>query len=164
MNVPGRVLVIGFGSVSRCTLPLLFRHVPLPPDRYTVIDFLGGGENARWVEKHRGRFIQQRITKGNYAHVLAEHVGAGDLVVDLAWNLETATLLDWCHAHGVRYVNASVELWEDPHVGLGAGPPVARTLYARQMALRAMFSRWGVTAAPRLCSTTAPIPAWCRTL
>jgi len=35
----GRVLVIGLGSVARCTIPLLFTELPVHPTRYTVIDF-----------------------------------------------------------------------------------------------------------------------------
>lgn len=140
--IPGRVLVIGLGSVARCTLPLLFRHIPLDPRNYTVIDFSDPGDDVRWVKDQGAQFLQQRITKDNYARIFAEHVGPGDLIVDLAWNLETAALLDWCHSNGVRYVNASVELW-DPYAGFGTEPPVQRTLYSRQMALRDMYARWG---------------------
>ena len=45
----GRILVIGLGSVSRCTLPLLFEHIPAERSQYTVLDFGDVEEHARWV-------------------------------------------------------------------------------------------------------------------
>src|SRR5438105_220057 len=104
----GRILVIGLGAVSRCTLPLLFEHVPAEPSQYTVIDFGDVAENARWVQERGAAFAAETIAPGNYAEVLGRHVGPGDVIVDLAWNLGTAELLEWCRAHDVRYVNASL--------------------------------------------------------
>ena len=34
----GRILFIGYGSVARCTLPLIERHFDMPLSRVTVID------------------------------------------------------------------------------------------------------------------------------
>ena len=34
----GRILFIGYGSVTRCTLPLIERHFDMPLSRVTVID------------------------------------------------------------------------------------------------------------------------------
>src|SRR5438874_3916081 len=103
----GRILVIGLGAVSRCTLLLLFEHVPSPPSQYTVIDFADVGEHARWVREQGATFAKERIEEANYGEVLGRHVGPGDLILDLAWNLGTADLLEWCRAQDVRYVNAS---------------------------------------------------------
>jgi homospermidine synthase len=48
-------------------------------------------------------------------------VGDGDLLLDLAWNIDNPTVLQWCRDHGVRYLNTSVEVW-DPYDDL-ARPP-----------------------------------------
>src|ERR1700760_2819968 len=118
MSLPGRVLVIGLGGVSRCTLPLLFEHLGVSPDRFTVLDF--GGVDPSDVEllKARGAgFVVDRITPENYGQVLGAHVGAGDMIIDLAWNIDTCDVLEWCRSAGVRYVNASLEVW-DPYAGI----------------------------------------------
>jgi homospermidine synthase len=147
VSFDGRILVIGLGGVSRCTLPLLFEHVAAPPSAYTVIDFADVGDDARWVEAHGATFVSAQVTLQNYRELLGRYVGPGDLIVDLAWNIGTADILDWCHHNGVRYTNASVELW-DPYAGFGSEPPRDRTLYARHMALREMFGRWGGNHGP----------------
>jgi len=138
----GRILVIGLGAVSRCTLPLLFEHVPARRAQYTVIDFGGVEEHARWVREQGAAFAADRIERASYGDVLGRYVGPGDLIVDLAWNTGTADILEWCRAHDVRYVNASLEVW-DPYEGMGSSHPTERTLYARHMNLRDRFARWG---------------------
>ncbi|HEY2772358.1 MAG TPA: saccharopine dehydrogenase C-terminal domain-containing protein [Solirubrobacteraceae bacterium] len=148
MSLPGRVLVVGLGGVSRCTLPLLFEHLGVPADRFTVLDF--GGVDPSDVEllKARGAsFVIDRITPENYGQVLGAHVGAGDMIIDLAWNIDTCDVLEWCRPAGVRYVNASLEVW-DPYAGIGSEAPRDRTLYARQMRLRDMIEAWGDNAGP----------------
>ena len=35
----GRILMLGCGSVGQCTLPLIRRHVDMPANRITVMDF-----------------------------------------------------------------------------------------------------------------------------
>ncbi|HEX3539326.1 MAG TPA: saccharopine dehydrogenase C-terminal domain-containing protein [Acidimicrobiales bacterium] len=147
MPFPGHILVIGLGSVSRCTLPLLFAHVDADPSQYTVIDFAQVPDDARWVRDQGAAFVADRVTEDNYATLLGDYVGAGDVIVDLAWNIGTADILDWCRSRGVRYVNASLELW-DPYAGIGTEAPTERTLYARHMALRDMIARWGDNRGP----------------
>lgn len=141
------VLVIGLGAVSRCTLPLLFDNLGVPPERYRVIDFAGSPDDIAFVEASGASFSSERITPENLGAVLGRHVGAGDLVIDLAWNIGTADILQWCRDHGVLYMNASVELW-DPYDGATTSRPVERTLYARQMELRRMIDGWGRDRSP----------------
>jgi homospermidine synthase len=143
----GRFLVIGLGSVSRCTLPLLFDHIDAPPDRYTVIDFADVPDDARWVQDHGAAFVAGRVTQDNYAELLGRHVGPGDVIIDLAWNIGTADILEWCRGHDVRYVNASLEVW-DPYAGFGREPPADRTLYARHMNVRKLIAAWGDNRGP----------------
>ena len=62
------------------------------------------------------RFVHRRITRENLGAELAKHLSPGDLLVDLAWNIDCCEILQWCHDHGVLYVNTSVEVW-DPYAG-----------------------------------------------
>ncbi|MGD0295648.1 MAG: hypothetical protein ABSE86_00945 [Bryobacteraceae bacterium] len=36
---PNRVLLVGFGAVARCTLPILIKHFSIDPRRVTTIDY-----------------------------------------------------------------------------------------------------------------------------
>ena len=84
----------------------------------------------------------ERITPENYSVVLKKYVGRGDLIIDLAWNIETIVMLQWCRDNEVLYINTSVEEW-DPYKDKERKDPTKYTLYARQMEIREMIRQWG---------------------
>jgi homospermidine synthase len=138
----GRVLLLGCGSVSRCLQPLLLRHLDLAsPDRLTIMDFEDLRERIPETLAAGVRYVQERITPESMDRLLSEHLGAGDLLIDLAWNIDCGEIVQWCHDHGVLYVNTSVELW-DPYTEAPSEPPPERTLYVRHMALRKRTAGW----------------------
>ena len=137
---PNRVLFLGFGAVARCTLPILLDHVKIDPKRITILDFEQLDAVVKpWVEKGM-TYVRDRVTRENMGSLLGKYVSAGDLLIDLAWNIDACEIIQWCHDRGVLYVNTSVELW-DPYAG-GAKHPTERTLYWRHMNLRRMISKW----------------------
>jgi len=146
MKFNGRILVIGLGGVSRCTLPLLFKHLDVPKNKYTVMDFAEVEADARWVREQGATFVKDRIERHNYAETLSRYAGKGDLIVDLAWNIGCDDILQWCHDHEVLYINTSVELW-DPYENMAGARPADRTLYVRHMAMRRMMAQWKQTGA-----------------
>jgi homospermidine synthase len=136
----GRLLIVGCGSVAQCALPLLLRHV-MAPSQITVMDFVDNRHRIS-AEIERGvTYVVDRIEPHNLGEVLARHVGSGDIVLDLAWNIDANEILQWCHDHGVRYMNTSVELWE-PYANADALDPRERSLYVRHMSMRSMMATW----------------------
>jgi homospermidine synthase len=136
-----RILIVGYGAVSRCTLPILVKHIKVPFENITVMDFEEKSkELAPWIKKGI-RYVRKRIAPANMAVVLARYLKTGDLLIDLAWNIDCCDILQWCHDRGVLYVNTSVELW-DPYAGAPDKTPQERTLYWRQMNIRRMISKW----------------------
>ena len=138
---PGRVLVLGCGSVAQCTVPLLVRDLAIPPASITIVDFADNRERVAEQLAMGVRYEIDRVTPENLDSFLSARVGAGDLLLDLAWNIDNPTILQWCRDHGVRYLNTSVEVW-DPYIDLERTPPLARTLYVRHMDLRRMKASW----------------------
>jgi homospermidine synthase len=91
-------------------------------------------------------YVQDQITRGNLDAQLSKYLSAGDFLLDLAWNIDANTILQWCHDHGVLYLNTSVEEW-DPYEGGSNKHPLERTLYYRHMRMRDLKSRWTKTGA-----------------
>jgi homospermidine synthase len=137
----GRILFIGYGSVAQCALPILVKHVKMPCNQITVMDFEDKRAKLNAWLKRGVRFVRKRITPDNLGTLLGKYVGAGDILVDLAWNIDCCEILQWCHDHGVLYVNTSVELW-NPYSGAPNKHPTERTLYWRHMNIRRMTARW----------------------
>ena len=131
----GRVLLLGCGSVGQCTLPLLLRHLDMPANRITVVDFEDVRPKIEESVQAGVVLKRQRLTRDNYKTMLPELVGPGDLIVDLSWNVETLDMLRWCGEHDVRFINTSVEEW-DPYGDIENKSPYERSLYSRQMRIR----------------------------
>ena len=130
-----RILFVGYGAVAECTLPILFKHIKVPAKNVTVMDFEDRtAKLKKWTSKGVN-FVRDRVTVENMAALLGKHAGPGDLIIDLAWNIDACELLQWCRDHGVRYINTSTELW-DPYASGRNAHPTTRTLSHRHMNLR----------------------------
>ena len=136
----GRILMLGCGSVGQCTLPLVRRHIDMPADRITVMDFEDVRPKIEDSLQAGVRFKQARLTQDNYTSMLGELVGPGDIIIDLSWNVETLDVLAWCGEHDVRYLNTSLEEW-DPYGDIENKSPYERSLYSRQMRIRLLKDR-----------------------
>jgi homospermidine synthase len=137
----GKVLFLGFGAVARCTLPILLKSIQVPPRHITVVDFEDvEGVLKPWIEQGV-RFKRERVTQENLGAMLSRYVTQGDLIIDLAWNIDCCELLQWCRDHGVLYINTSVEVW-DPYEGMEWKRPTERTLYFRHMNIRRLKAEW----------------------
>ena len=136
-----RIVFVGYGAVAQCALPILAKHIKMPLKNVTVMDF----EDRRgilkpWIAKGV-KFLRKRVTRDNMGALLGKYLGAGDVLIDLAWNIDCCEILQWCHDNGVLYINTSVELW-DPYENAKDAPPQKMTLYWRHMNLRRMISGW----------------------
>ncbi len=136
-----KILCVGYGSVAQCTLPILFKYIKVPPKNVTVMDFANQAKLLKpWTAKGV-RYVRKRVTPENMGSLLGQHLQAGDLLIDLAWNIDCCEILQWCHDRGVLYINTSVELW-DPYAGAPNKHPTERTLYWRHMNIRRMKAGW----------------------
>lgn len=150
MKIPfhGRILILGCGSVSRCFQPLLLRHFEMDFSKVTIMDFADLRHLIPDTLAAGVQYVQDEVKRDNMAQLLSQYVGPGDLLIDLAWNIDCGEIIQWCHDNNVLYINTSVELW-DPYEDAASTPPIERTLYVRHMALRERVKRWsekGVTA------------------
>ena len=149
-----RIVFVGYGAVAQCTLPILMKHIKVPPKNITIIEFEDRSEALGQLD-YRPEALGylftvtdyekmqhvNRVTKENLGLLLDQYLSAGDLLIDLAWNIECTDILQWCHDRGVLYVNTSVELW-DPYISALAKHPTERTLYWRHMRIRKMVAGW----------------------
>jgi homospermidine synthase len=136
-----KVLVIGYGAVSKCLFPMLTDHIDLDYNKTTLIDFEDKTQEVKqWTAKGI-KYIQLRITQENLPKVLSDHLEDGGLLIDLGWNIGCNDIVGWCHNNNVLYVNASVEQW-DPYKDHDKKSAYEKSLYWRHMQLRKMMSGW----------------------
>lgn len=126
---------------------MLLDHFGFPPSSVTVLESRDSRERIAGVISRGVRYRQHTITPDNLAATLGAELSEGDLLIDLAWNIDMATLLQWCRDHGVSYLNTSSEVW-DPYGDAASTHPTERTLYVRHMALRRLLASWPDNAGP----------------
>ena len=101
LDYKNKILFVGYGAVAQCALPVLVKHIKVPVRDITVMDFEDRRSAlAPWI-KRGVKFVRQRVTRENMGTLLGKYLGAGDLLIDLAWNIDCCEILQWCHDHGV---------------------------------------------------------------
>lgn len=136
----GRVLMLGAGSVSQCALPLLLDNV-LEGKQITIVDPIDNRARIQSTLDRGATYVQHAVTRENLAELLGKYLGVGDLLINLAWNIDANAIIGWTHENGVMYLDTSVEEWE-PYTAITSRHPLERTLYHRHMRLREMKASW----------------------
>ena len=108
----GPIVMIGFGSIGRGTLPLIERHIAHDKAKFTVI---APDDADRGLLDERGlRFLHQGLTRENYVDVLTPLLTAGGeqaLVVNLSVDTSSVALIRLCKELGALYIDTVVEPW-----------------------------------------------------
>lgn len=142
MKFSGKILIIGCGSVSQCAIPLVLQLIDVPPRNITIMDFADNRSKVKDSLSKGVTYVLEKVTPDNYAVLLEKYVGPGDLIIDLAWNIDCIAIVEWCRLKNIFYVNTSVEEW-DPYKDSERNDPAKYTLYTRHMELRRMIELWG---------------------
>ncbi|MCZ7401198.1 MAG: saccharopine dehydrogenase NADP-binding domain-containing protein [Candidatus Methanoperedens sp.] len=136
-----KILIIGYGAVSQCTLPILIDKIDVALKNITIIDFEDKSKDLKKYTDQGLKYVCEKITPENLDHVLSKYLDNGGLLIDLAWNIGANDIIKWCHDHNILYVNTSVELW-DPEEGIYTKSPFEKSLYWRQMQLLKLSRDW----------------------
>jgi homospermidine synthase len=127
VEFPGRILLVGFGSIGQGILPLILRHVGVPPERLTIVT---ADERGRAVAAEFGvKFICETLTRQSFRRVLNPLLGRGDFLLNVSVDVSSTALIKLCWEKGAMYLDTCIEPWPggytDPTV-----PAARRTNYA----------------------------------
>ncbi|MEX2149196.1 MAG: saccharopine dehydrogenase NADP-binding domain-containing protein [Steroidobacteraceae bacterium] len=106
---PGRVLMVGCGSIGQAMLPLLRRHLQLPEDGLAVLE--ASEQGRALAAANQARFVHCHLKPSTYQRELRRRLKPGDLLLNLSVDVSSLDLVEWCAAHGVLYVDTSIEPW-----------------------------------------------------
>ena len=74
-RITGPIVMIGFGSIGKGTLPLIERHFDYDKDRFVVID--PDGSDRKLLDERGIRFVHLAITPENYRQTLGKLLTEG---------------------------------------------------------------------------------------
>jgi homospermidine synthase len=131
----GRLVMVGFGCIGQATLPLLLRHIEMRPDQLVVIE--PDASLAPRVHAVGATFITQRVHAGNFRECLGPLLRAGDFVLNLAVDVNSVALIEFCQSRGALYLDTCIEPWVGDYFDSSL-PPAQRTNYAQREAVLAL--------------------------
>ena len=162
-KISGPIVMIGFGSIGKGTLPMIERHLDYDKSRITVIDPKDEGRKAH-CEKHNVRFIQQGVTRDNYRELLTPLLtegGGQGFCVNLSVDTGSTDIMELCNELGALYIDTVNEPWLGFYFDASKGPE-ARSNYAlREATLAAKKARpAGSTTAVSCCGANPGMVSW----
>ena len=111
-TITGPLVMIGFGSIGKGTLPLIERHFAYDRARFTVID---PDDKDRDLLDMRGiRFVQDKVTPDNIHDLLRPLLSEGEgqaFVVNLSVEVSSTAMMRLCAELGALYVDTVAEPW-----------------------------------------------------
>ncbi len=160
-RITGPIVMIGFGSIGKGTLPLIERHFDFDPDRFVVID---PDDSDRKLLDERGvRFVHEGLTRENYREVLTKYLTAGSgqgFCVNLSVDTSSLDLMRHCREIGALYVDTVVEPWPGFYYDKSLGND-ARTNYAlRETVLAERRKNPGGSTAISCCGANPGMVSW----
>lgn len=160
-TIGGPIVMIGYGSIGKGTLPLLERHFRFDKTRLTVVD--PDDRDRKRVEDAGYRFVHQGVTRDNYRALLSTLLTEGEgrgFCVNLSVDTSSLDIMKLCRELGVLYIDTVVEPWAgfyfDPTMN-----PAARSNYAlRETLLAEKHANPGGPTAVSCCGANPGMVSW----
>jgi homospermidine synthase len=158
-RIDGPLVMIGFGSIGRGTLPLILRHIAVDRSQFTVIE--PSGEFAGILAEHGIAHMQVALTEANFASVLRGLFPSGKgFVVNLSVDVDSIELMKLCQELGVQYIDTVVEPWPGFYFG-STLPNADRTNYPLREKVRALGKSYpGGPTAVSCCGANPGMVSW----
>jgi len=131
---PGRLVMIGFGSIGQGVLPLLLRHVGMKAERITIVTAEERG--AEVAREYGVRFLRMPLTRENYREVLAPLLAAGDFLLNLSVEVSSLALIELAREAGALYLDTCIEPWPGGYTDPSLSPSLRSNYALREGALK----------------------------
>jgi homospermidine synthase len=108
----GPIVMLGFGSIGRGTLPLLLRHIKCNPKNITIID--PSDANKYIADKEGITFVKKGLTRSNYKSVLKPLLTAGPgqaFIINLTVDVGSTDIMQLARSTNSLYLDTVIEPW-----------------------------------------------------
>ncbi len=160
-DITGPIVMIGFGSIGRGTLPLIERHFRFDRSRMTVVD--PRDDVKPFLDANGIGFVQKALTPDSYRDILGPLLtdgGGQGFCVNLSVDTSSLELMRYCREIGVLYIDTVVEPWLGFYFDETADN-ASRTNYAlRETVRNEKCDNPGGTTAVSCCGANPGMVSW----
>jgi homospermidine synthase len=156
-EITGPIVMIGFGSIGRGTLPLIERHLKFDKSRFVVI--APDDQNRHLLDERGIRFIHEAVTLENYKDMLSPLLTAGGgqgFCVNLSCDTGSRDIMELCSSLGALYIDTVNEPWLGFYFDDSKGPAERSNYALREMTLAAKRARPAGTPTAVSCCGANP--------
>ena len=160
-RIAGPIVMIGFGSIGKGTLPLIERHFEFDQERFVVID--PNDADRKLLDERGVRFVHLGLTRENYREALKKYLIAGEgqgFCVNLSVDTSSLDIMRHCRELGALYIDTVVEPWPGFYYDKSLGNE-ARTNYAlRETVMEERRKNPGGPTAVSCCGANPGMVSW----
>lgn len=161
-EITGPIVMIGFGSVGRGTLPLLERHFKFDKSRFVVV--APDDDNRHLLDERGIRFIHEAVTIENYKTMLGPLLtdgGGQGFCVNLSCDTGSRDIMEFVSSLGALYIDTVNEPWLGFYFDESKGPAERSNYALREMTLAAKRARpAGTPTAVSCCGANPGMASW----
>src|SRR5580693_2317435 len=157
----GPIVMVGFGSIGKGTLPLIERHIDFDHSKLAVI--APDDRDRHLLDERQIRFIHAGLTRDNYRDLLTPLLTAGPgrgMVVNLSFDTSSVDLIGFAKDLDAFYIDTVVEPWPGLYTDRSLSVS-ARSNYAlRESVLDLRRRRPGGVTAVNCCGANPGMVSW----
>jgi len=160
-RIDGPIVMIGFGSIGKGTLPLIERHFDYDRSRMIILD--PSDADRALADKHGVEFRKIGLTRDNYREILTPLLtrgGGRGFCVNLSVDTGSLDIMKLCRELGALYIDTVNEPWLGFYFDHSKGP-AERSNYALREMTRAEARRSpGGPTAVSCCGANPGMVSW----
>lgn len=160
-TITGPIVMVGFGSIGRGTLPLIERHFDFDRARMVVID--PADTDRALLDERNIRFVQEAVTRDNYRKLLTPLLTTGEgqgFCVNLSVDTSSLDILRLARELGVLYIDTVVEPWPGFYTDASADPANRTNYFLRETVRAEKRANPGGTTAVSCCGANPGMVSW----
>jgi homospermidine synthase len=160
-EIKGSIVMIGFGSIGKGTLPLIEKHFKYDKERMVVID--PSDADRKLLDQRGIKFIHMGLTAENYEKILTpllKNDGGPAFCVNLSVDVSSLDVMKLCRSLRALYIDTVVEPWTGFYFDSSKSAS-ARTNYAlRETILEEKRKSKGGITAISCCGANPGMVSW----
>jgi homospermidine synthase len=157
----GPIVMIGFGSIGKGTLPLIERHIAFDRSKFVVI--APDDSNRHLLDERQIHFIKQAVTKENYRELLTPLLTGGPgrgMVVNVSVDTSSVDLMELAKDLDAFYIDTVVEPWPGLYTDKSLSISQRSNYALRESVLDLRRRRPGGVTAVSCCGANPGMVSW----
>jgi homospermidine synthase len=157
----GPIVMIGFGSIGKGTLPLIERHLAFDREKFVVI--APDDSDRGLLDERQIKFVHQAITRENYREVLKPLLTSGPgrgMVINLSVDTSSVALMEFAKDLDAFYIDTVVEPWPGLYTDTSRSISERSNYALRESVLDLRRRRPGGVTAVSCCGANPGMVSW----